>query len=495
MSSNEEKGVSRRGFLQTTAIAALGVAAGSLGQSIGSTTTNIAHASGRIPVVETDVVVVGTGIAGCSAALKARQLGAKVVQIDKRPRTEFGGNSWAAGGGFACPPDSGEGYARYLAVLKKKTRNRCREEMIEPYKRARELVGWMKEQGVQFLDPIETPFAIMYTGVPQMYHCMPNVLTAMMNKIESSGINLMWETKLHSLIVNEQNHVAGIRVSDSSGLKEIHASKGVILASGGYTANKQWLQGFVDKDADQLVVRSGRPWETGDGIKACLDIGSMLITVGGMESIHIAGVHPKDMAAANVFSDTFVTLNNKGERFVDEGQGYVWNGKAIMKQPGQEACEIFDQHIYDTSGKGTVGLMKTSQIEIFKADTIEELCAQFGYPGDKARKTIDEFNAAVDTEHHTALGAAVPKSASAVKIDQPPFYAIYPAKPGFTQTFGGLPCNPQAQVLEADGTPIAGLYAAGEIMGGFFYDDYLGGASLVRGLVYGVTAAENSVKG
>jgi hypothetical protein len=100
----------------------------------------------------------------------------------------------------------------------------------------------------------------------------------------------------------------------------------------------------------------------------------------------------------------------------------------------------------------------------------------------------------VDVEKGITQGLEVNKTARALKIDSPPYYGIYPLVPGTSITFGGLAVSTKAEVLQADGLPVANLYAAGEGTGGFFYDDYFGGTCMTRAVVYGQIAMESAIK-
>jgi len=179
-----------------------------------------------------------------------------------------------------------------------------------------------------------------------------------------------------------------------------------------------------------------------------------------------------------------VGINKEGKRYVDESLGYVANGKAAMKQPGQTVAMIFDENIKKQPGvTAAVNQFNRLGIEIIEAGSLSELAAKIEVPASNLEKTIAEFNAAV--VNGSAPGAQPPKKAFAYKIDTPKFYAFYPLVPGITITFGGIKINENAQALEPDGKIIRGLYAAGECAGGLFYEDYIGGGSLANCLVMG----------
>jgi len=162
----------------------------------------------------------------------------------------------------------------------------------------------------------------------------------------------------------------------------------------------------------------------------------------------------------------------------------VAHGKAVLKQPDQRVALVFDEETKKLPEvTGAWENFKRQGIPIVEATTLEDLAKKIDAPADNLTKTVTEFNNAV--KDNKALTANPPKAALAYKVTTPKFYAFYPLVPGITLSFGGIRVNPKGQVLEADGTVIPGLFAAGECAGGLYYGDYIGGASLANCLVMG----------
>jgi succinate dehydrogenase/fumarate reductase flavoprotein subunit len=232
---------------------------------------------------------------------------------------------------------------------------------------------------------------------------------------------------------------------------------------------------------------------TGDGLNMAREAGAMWVNMGGMASVHVAAVSPKNTAAGNPFMAIAYTLgiNRDGKRYVDESLGYVANGKASMKQPGQTVAMIFDEEIKKQAGvAAAVKQFEGLGIDIVEANTLGELAAKIGVPAAALEKTVADFNATV--KDGKAMDAQPAKAAFAYKVEASKFYAFYPLSPGITLTFGGIKINEKAQAQEADGRVIAGLYAAGECAGGLYYEDYIGGASLANCLVMGRIAGQQA---
>jgi tricarballylate dehydrogenase len=199
-----------------------------------------------------------------------------------------------------------------------------------------------------------------------------------------------------------------------------------------------------------------------------------------------------------------IYLNAEGKRFVDEGADfrnytYAKYGRVILNQPGQFAWQIFDAKVKNQLRDE----YRIKQVTKVTANTLEELVKKLDdVNADQALKEIKAYNAAVRQDipfnpnvkdGRRTEGLTVNKSNWANTLDTPPFEA-YAVTCGITFSFGGLRINPSAQVIDTDGEPIAGLYAAGELVGGIFYFNYPGGSGLTNGAVFGKIAGASAAK-
>jgi tricarballylate dehydrogenase len=197
-----------------------------------------------------------------------------------------------------------------------------------------------------------------------------------------------------------------------------------------------------------------------------------------------------------------VYLNAQGKRFLDEGADfrnytYAKYGRVILGQPGQFAWQIFDAKVKAQLRDE----YRIRQVTRHTAHTLEELCAKLeDTDGRAALAELKAYNAAVRTDipfdpnvkdGRCTRGLAIPKSNWANTLDTPPFEA-YAVTCGITFTFGGLRIDTDARVLDTDGAPIPGLYAAGELVGGIFYFNYPGGTGLTNGAVFGRIAGASA---
>jgi len=489
MKRKRRDGITRRQFLKNTGVGAGIMALGQVGLA------ESAQLPKGISKEKHDVVVIGTGLSGLLAALEARMNGADVVILEKANMNNSGGNSKLAAGVIVIPSDNTrQAKDDYYEDFIKKSVGKADPDLTRVLAdQVFEGADWLKTQGIEFMPPIPTPgFRIKgIVAAPGLFKGMPKALERLREVLGKQGAKIAYETKAKELIMDSRGKVEGVKAIDSAGVKD-YISKAVIIASGGFSANKEMLQLWVDPDADAMMAR-GVPWSTGDGIKMAHEAGALLVNMGGMTGIHIAAVSPKNTASGNPFVvlPFCIGINREGKRYVDESKGYVAHGKAVMKQPGQKVALVFDEEIKKTpAGSTTVKLFQGLGIEVSEAETIEELASKIGAPPATLKLTINEFNNAV--KDGKALEIKPPKEALARKIITPKFYAFYPLVPGITMTFGGVKVNTDAQVLEPDGRIIPGLYAAGECVGGMFYDDYIGGGSLARCVVLGRIAGKNA---
>ena len=288
---------------------------------------------------------------------------------------------------------------------------------------------------------------------------------------------------------------------------EIASFDRVILACGGFESSTSWRARYLGPNWDLARVRGTR-FNTGDGIRIAEKVGAELC--GNWSGCHavawdLNAPEYGDLSIGDNFQKHSYPLglmvNTQGERFVDEGADfrnftYAIYGKAILEQPAQTAWQLFDQK--------TIPLLRDEyrikQVTKHSAESIHGLALKIGVEPDALERTISQFNKAVDQtvpfnpairDGKGTRGLSVAKSNWAQPIDSPP-YEAFGVTCGITFTFGGIRINSSAQVLDQSGSPIEGLYAAGEIVGGIFYFNYPGGSGLTSGSVFGKIAGEAS---
>ncbi len=441
-----------------------------------------------------DVVVVGAGLAGLSCGIKLLDLGVKdVVVITKATEAGTATNSIVAGGTFNFPTTDDEaGRAALIDVYNAKSQGKGRQDLTELIvNNATTDLEWLKGHGCEFTEPAQSiPWdALQFNAAPGSGLGMPALMQQLASEYEAEGGQLMTETKLIDIILDEKGAAAGVKVRTAEGYRYI-GGKATVIATGGYVANKQLLEQYVGADGDQIMVR-GIPSLTGDGLLAIQRAGGMMYQAGGMDqTVHLAAVAPENPAMCNPYMaiQQTIAINAEGKRYVDESKGYVTNGKAVFNQTNQTCALVFDSEIAKIDGVASdMAKFETYGATVKQADTLEELAELIGCDAEALVATVNEFNAATDGKKTTGL--EFEKTACANKIEVGPFYAFYPLSVASIMCYGGAYTDGDCRVLEPDGVAIANLWAAGEIIGGVFQYDYLAGSSLDRSLVTGVHVA------
>jgi len=442
-----------------------------------------------------DVVVIGTGTAGLVAALQAKLDGANVVALEKTPADSSGGDSRMSGGIFFVPgKDTPEFRKAFVDDNDRVTQGRGNKDLFRVIAdHAWSDITWLKQQGSEFIDFESATLGsggTMTLG-PAPWQGMPRWISTMQQKFTGLGGTIAYDAKAKQLIMDNHGRVIGVKVATPAGIVDTMA-RSVVIAAGGYCANKYMLEQLVHPDADAMLVR-GAKTATGDGHLMALEAGAALQNMAGLATVSVVAVDPREPSGANPEKALrhCIAINRDGKRYVDESKGLLINGRAALSQPGQIVALIFDENIkmeHDT--QMSLAVFKTRNLPVLEANTIEDLASQIKVPAAQLKATVDEFNSAV--RDGKAADAKPPKSALAAKIEAPKFYAFYPLVPAITQTFGAISINANAQVLEPDGRVIPGLYAAGNCAGPLYYDNYWPGGMQISCLVMGRIAGHQA---
>lgn len=485
-----------------------------------------------------DVIVVGAGNAACCAALAAREAGASVIMLEAAPQEDCGGNSRYVNGAIRflyrgiddllqIVPDITAGeiedsdfgsYSseQFLEDVFRVTQYRSDPDLVEVLvSESFETVKWMRTKGVRFevgygTQAYKVDGKHLFRGgvVCETWSGGPGLVTGEHKACERDGIRIFYETPAVGLITSKQG-VCGIRARCGGEDVEIR-SGAAVLACGGFESNAEMRARYLGPSWDLAKVRGTR-FNTGQGLRMALDIGALPYG-------HWSGCHSVswDLNAppfgdlrvgGNYQKHTYplgIMVNARGERFVDEGADlrnytYAKYGAAILGQPGMFAWQIFDKKVS--------GMLRDEyrikEVTKVTAKTLEELASKLdGVDAEGFLREIRDYNKAVRTDipfnHAITIkdgrrteGLRVNKSNWSNTIDEPPFEA-YAVTCGITFTFGGLKITTKAQVEDFYGKPIAGLFAAGEMVGGLFYNNYPGGTGLTSGAVFGKIAGEHA---
>jgi tricarballylate dehydrogenase len=485
-----------------------------------------------------DVAIVGAGNAAMCAALAATDEGATVVVLERAPEIERGGNSAFTAGAMRVVYDSVEDLVqlmpdltdaeiaqtdfdsypatRFFEDMGRVTDYRADPDLVDILvKESHATLQWMRAKGVRFA-PAYGRQAFKRDGRFRFWGGLtlevvgggPGLIEAEHRAALAAGVLTVYGARATSL-VQEEGAVRGVRARWGRNVVTIGAGA-VVLACGGFQADRAWRASYLGRDWDLAKVRGTR-FNAGDGHRMAFD-------AGAAPAGHWSGCHavawdynaPEfgDLAVGDGFqkhSYPFgILVNRDGRRFLDEGADfrnytYAKYGRVILEQPGQFAWQVFDSKVTGLL-RDEYRIRETTRVQ---ADNIEDLARRMGdVDGPGFVDEVRRFNAAVQTgfafdptvlDGRGTIGLAVPKSNWANPVDEPPFVA-YKVTCGITFTFGGVKITPEAQVVDHDGEPIPGLFAAGEIVGGLFYHNYPGGTGLTAGSVFGRRAGYAAAK-
>lgn len=490
-----------------------------------------------------DLIIVGAGGAGLSAAVTAKDLGVKnVLVLEKMP--VIGGNTLRCASAFnAADPDRQKALpmtetlkeavvkainekpvseehtklmadvkAKYEAYLKSgsKTLFDCPEwhalqtynggdkvgqiPLIRQYSNnVLDTLHWMQSKGSPVMDRVSQGAGALWQRTHQLdAPAGLGLIDPLYQSAVKQGVNFKLGMRVQDLILNDKGRVIGVTATDKVGNKYEFTSKdGVILATGGYSQNKEMRQ----KSAPHLtpeMVSTNQPGATGDGIVIATRHGA---DTTGMNYVQVYPLATPGTGAlqgrARKMSglDDVIDVNKNGERFVKEDARRDEFVAAIKKQPGGVVYDINDSSIVKPLNSFNEDVETLVSIgRIYKADSLADLAKQLGMPADKLEATVAEFNKMVEAKNDPKFGRKLFDR----PIVKPPFYAT-PRAPSIHHTMGGLQISTNAQVLDKNGKPIPGLYAAGEVTGGIHGSNRLGGNATADVLTFGRIAAKSAV--
>lgn len=453
-----------------------------------------------------DVIVIGGGQAGLTAAITAAENGASVCILDVAPRALRGGNTRHTrnlrplhkSGTF--PMEGIYGFDEYLDDLLQVTGGNTNQGLAElTIRESEHSLSWLKEHGVAFQPPLS---GTLHLGRTNAFFLGGGkaLVNALYRFSEKLGVQLIYEA------TNIDLNISGGRFIDltyQQANSTHHLSGGsLIAAAGGFEANLAWLEEAWGPAARNFLVR-GTPYNKGNILRQLLD--AKFKQVGDAGQCHAVAIDGRAPAydggiVSRVDSVPLgIVVNNDGKRFSDEGEEFwpkryaTW-GSLIANQTDQVAYAITDAK--------ADGLFMPTVLPPIQSTTIDDLASQINVPVDSLLKTIDEFNTATvpGSFDHRLLdecrteGLAIRKSHWARPLDTPPFSA-YPLRPGITFTYLGVAVDEQARVQREDGKPSENIFSTGEMMAGNILGrGYLAGIGMTIGNVFGRIAGQEAAR-
>ena len=527
---SDESTVSRRTFLSMSGIGAAGIALAS-NMTVAHAAEETAAESGApsfllapepisddqiSETMEYDVVVIGAGTSGVPAAMAARKEGARVAVLQKV------GAAVAQGGSAACflhDKSDDTGIQEVLSELVKENQYRTNRKLLQVWadrgeeaimyvlNRSQEFEGdkhWHTVREGNLASTDEHPaywYTIRYSEPPEGNAEGIGVLAKLAE--EKDGVEFFYNTPAQQLVVEDGRVTGVIALNENDQYVRFTATKGVILATGDYQNDDEMMRYYCPDAADLGKKQIGK---TGDGHKMGLWVGAQMEPVPHTKMVH-------DFSAGPMFNEPFLSVDQDGNRFCDETVDMSYKCNFVKSGPNAGYyTQIFDasyeQQVSDWGGKPTPAdaLEKympevdgdksgvAADINTFKADSIEELAEKLGIDPEALQTTVDAYNTLCENGCDSQFG----KSAKYLQpVTTPPFYGIHRYL-RVSAMCSGLIIDEQARVLDANGEPIPGLWAAGNVTGEFYggvdYPLFVNGLSVGRCFTFGYIAGENAAR-
>ena len=513
------KNISRRDFLKGGA--AVGVLAAMGGVSLAGAEESYTYADTIKWDAQYDVVVLGMGFAGMTAAITAADEGAGVLLAEKMSEALAGGNSKVAGQLFAYGHKDREATQAYYEAL-------CGGREVEA-----DMLGVIVDGVTNMWDKIKDKFFdgndaefMDWTGMPLIGEMSPEypefpgsdkialctthqgvsdsfLYSSVKAKLteRADKIDVWFESPAMELIADPQTKtVLGVKISRGGQERNVRALRGVVVATGGFECDRRMVQEYLNITNYAAI---GGQFNTGDGIKMCQRVGAQMWHMNAYEGgfgVNSCGyaVEP-GQAAAQIATLTYndmttgamVIVGTEGERFGNESEiprhGHLYEN-GIWENPKypNKIYMVFDQTQLDLMKAGNL-LNTAFEGSILSAATVEELAEKTGCVAERLKETIDNFNAFAANGKDYTCG----RKAEYMRAFDGKMYYAMPMNGLILNTQGGPKRNVNAEVLDTDGAPIPHLYSAGE-MGGITACMYQGGTNIAECFIFGEIAGKNA---
>ena len=432
--------------------------------------------------LDCDVVVVGAGGAGLTAAAQAAENGAKVIVVEKMPIV--GGNSLKATGGMNAADTQ---YQADLGITDSGV-----QEFIEDTINGghginnRSLVTVMAEQSsdaIDWLTSIGAPLPKVaatggtthkYLHEPEDGSAVGSYLVEKLNaQAEKLGVQILLNTKATEILTND-GAACGIKAESTEHDYTINA-KSVIIAAGGFGANFELMASFNPALAN--AVTTNHAGATGDGILMAEAIGADTVDMDQIQIHPTVEANTAALITEGLRGDGAILINEEGQRFIDEVGTRDVVSAAEIAQTGSYSWLVVDQAMADASSVIQGYIKKGYTVT---GATYEELGKAMGVDAAAFAETMEKWNGCVEAKNDPDFG----RTSFANPLNTAPYYAVK-VTAGVHHTMGGLKINANTEVLNEKGEVIPGLFAAGEVTGGVHGANRLGGNAVADFTVFG----------
>ncbi len=454
-----------------------------------------------------DVVVIGSGFAGLTAAIEARNAGASVIILEKMKAR--GGNSIISDGGIAAAgtpmqekagiEDSPE--LMYSDMLKAGLGLNYPELVREVAEKSNEVLQWSIDYlGVEYLDRVD-----QFGGhsVPRCYTALnvsgSTIIKRQLAKVHELGMEVKTQMYLKTFIRDSEGRVCGVLVrngydhknKDRGSDKTIKARKAVILATGGFGADIAFRVA-QDPRLTEKIDTTNKRFATAEALKEALKLGATPVHLSQIQLGPWASPDEKGFGVGPAFSDYIVFLYGivvdpiSAKRVVNELADRKTVSDTILTV-GQPCIGIADKMAVERSGWTIDRCLRKGVVKQFSQ--LEELASYYGLPYDALTVTVEKYNDYVKSKLDEEFGKPFPPKTA--PMIYPPYYGIR-LWPKVHHTMGGVQINVRGQVIDLNQKPIKGLYAAGEVTGGVHGACRLGSCAITDCLVFGRISGRNA---
>lgn len=444
--------------------------------------------------VETDVVIVGAGGAGMSAAIAAKTNGAKVIVVEKM--SMVGGNTLRSSGGI----NAAGTLAQATLGIKDSAELFYNDTMKGGYNlndpalvktmtdKSADAVTWLESLGASLKEVGASggQSANRIHKAPGGASIGAYLVPIWKSAADKNKVEFRLNTTMTEILKNADGSVSGIKVKNSQGKEYPIYAKAVIIATGGFGANLDMVVKY--NPALKNFQTTNHPGATGEGIIMAEKLGAALVD---MKEIQI---HPTTIPGTGYLitegmrGDGAILVDHQGKRFINELLTRDVVSKGVLALPEKSAYLVFDQQLMD---RVKLARDYKSMGYVMEGATVEELAAKMKVSPDNLKATLEKYNASVKAKKDEEYGRT--EVNLKYTVDKANYYAIE-ITPGIHHTMGGIKINTNTEVLNAKGTPIKNLYAAGEVTGGVHGGNRIGGNAVLDITVFGKIAGESAAK-